>query len=148
MQRPLQRVTLQPVVLHRPQCTSPIRVRAILAEFRREISEAPTQITDAINLSQIQPSPKITRKMLPVDDQGRPFIKIRSNDIDTLKLIEMVTKYFYQVERHFPFCIPLSTMRYLHLGAAMQFYWVPGTNEKIPYAYEEGNHDYDVMARG
>lgn len=144
MQRVMQRVTLQRVTP--TQHTSPIRMRAILAELKRNIAETPTQVTDAIR--PIQASPKITRPMLPLDCQNRPYVKIRDHDIDTLKLVERAVQHFYKLEQRYPFCIPLSAIRYLHIGAVMKFYWVPGTNEKIPYAYEKGNHDYDVMARG
>lgn len=129
------------VAYHQP--TSSIRLKAALRAMQ-DVSERPTQITGAIRLVQI--SPKVTKPLLPLDRAGRPYAKIRSNHIDTLKLVEEVVASFYEIEGRYPREIVLIASRYLHIGARMKYYFVPGHNIRIPYIYRPGGDD--VIARG
>lgn len=128
------------------QRTSPIRMRATLRQLT-DISEQPTQRTGAIHL--IQGAAKVTKPLLPLDRSGRPYAKIRSSNIDTLKLVEEVVQQFYEIEGRWPREIVLIASRYLHIGAKMKYYFVPvvaGHNIRIPYVYQPGGDD--VIARG
>lgn len=142
--------------VQRIQATNPLRMRAVLAEIHRleqflDIGNQPTRTTDAICLKDLQASPKVTRPVLPIDKMGRPYVKIKVNngEADTLRLIQAVVQRYYEVERRYPFIILLSKKHYTQYGRNWQMYYVPHTNERIPFAYEgEKGANYDVMARG
>lgn len=92
------------------------------------------------------PKPKTTNKMLPLDDLGRPFVRVTEpEDIDTAALARKAIERYVHFEGKHPFVLVFcQAIRYLHIHKP--FMTINGAC--IPCMYEPGEGDYDVMARG
>jgi hypothetical protein len=115
-----------------------------------DIDLMPTQITDAIK--PVQPMAKVTKPMLPLDAQNRPYVVMADFTQATQDLIEEAVKGFYEIQHVYPTVICLSAFRYLTYGMQTRLYQPTekGVNP-IPLIYEGyfGDLiDYDVLARG
>lgn len=116
------------------------------AEKREMYADAPTQITGAIR--PIPAQPKVTRPMLPVDTQGRPYIRLHNPYEDTQVLIEAAVAHFIYLTGTRPSVICLSAMRYFTYGIWEHYYYPPARGmDAIPLACE-GTPEYDVLVRG
>jgi hypothetical protein len=77
-----------------------------------DISEAPTQITDAIKPVKLAASFEV----LPLDSQGRPFLLTYNDYEDTLILVESLVEHYRKIRGVYPSAVLLSAFRYLTRG--------------------------------
>lgn len=136
----------------------PARLRAALADERRRTEEdrrqkelealcvAPTQITEALQPLKRVEIPRLT---LPLDELGRPFLKMVNSDARTLDLIEEAVEQFHRLTWAYPTVILLSGLRFLEVYSNKHYF--PLNGPPIPYDYEQNcelDTQYDVLVRG
>lgn len=97
--------------------------------------------------------PKVTERLLPLDKQGRPYLKRADQDRPLLDLCEVVIREYHQVSGEYPAELVLSAFRFLNLdpvSARFGGFYTTDAKMLIPYVYDPTIHfpDYCVMARG
>jgi len=129
------------------QVTLPPRLRAALREQQR-LAEQTTLQTPAVRLPSIPPAVQASGRMLPLDQQGRPYLKIVNPYENTLTLVEAAVQRFYELQGCYPVEIILSPFHFLTYGMAFEYFYTRGRQPvRIPFICEN-NCSYDVLVRG
>ncbi|GCE49219.1 hypothetical protein KTH_40880 [Thermosporothrix hazakensis] len=115
------------------------RQRAALR--REQLADMPTQITRVVR-------PFETEPILPLDAQGRPYVRIESQERDTLKLVEQAVDQYVRARKTYPSVILLSAIRFLEIGFSLKYYYpLEVRGLAIPYRYDPAGAGYDVLCR-
>jgi len=113
--------------------------------------------TDEIHIDDMPtmpiPIPKITERLLPLDNQGRPCLKKTDKDRPLLDLCDELIREYHDLSGEYPAELVLSAFRYLTLDSVSKRfggYCTFNGDRYIPYRYDTGIHfpDYCIMARG
>lgn len=99
------------------------------------------------------PVPKHTERLLPLDAQGRPYLKKAGTDRALLELCDEIIREYRFLAGEYPAEIVLSAFRYLMLDpVSKRFggYCTFNGDMYIPYTYDAAIHfpDFCIMARG
>lgn len=97
-----------------------------------------------------EPHPaRITGPCLPIDSEGRPYLKIVNPFQETIYLVEAAVHRYIELHKLYPAVILLSALRYLNQMQTVEHYYPRDLGQKpIPYSYEPSNVQYDILLRG
>lgn len=109
-------------------------------------------ITDEMPTMPI-PISKITKRLLPLDKQGRPYLKRAEKDRSLLDLCDELIQQYRLLSGEYPAELVLSAFRYLTLDPVSKRFggfYTPDAKLLIPYMFDPTIRfpDYCVMARG
>lgn len=138
-----------------PHNTNPLRIRAIrhaLIEEKmrlRACAEQETQRMPAITVK--IPRVPVTRPLLPLDNQARPYYVIARDWRSTLELIKAAIEEYSNYQHAYPSTILLSPIRFLALPKGITHYHVGRTT--IPLSFEgttflRMHQNFEVLVRG
>lgn len=121
---------------------SPIRLLAERQTRPQQIIDTDTQIL-AVN-----PRALVPVETLPMDNQGRRFVRVINPYEHTFDLTEALVDRFYGLQGYEPSEIVLSVPRYFTFGRAAKFFYSKRVGA-IPIRFKcEGSFQYDVIVRG
>jgi hypothetical protein len=115
------------------------------------------RVTDEIHVDDMPTMPipaiKTTRRLLALDNQGRPYLKKADKDRALLDLCDEMISEYRTLSGEFPAELVLSAFRYLTLDPVSKRYGGYCTSDGgmyIPYTYDANIRfpDYCIMARG
>lgn len=117
------------------------------------------QKTDELNLDDMPTMPistgrhKTTERLLPLDKQGRPYLKKTNQERSLLDLCDEIIYEYHYISGEYPVELVLSAYRFLNLDAtSARFggFYTADAKMLIPYVLDPSIRfpDYCVMARG
>lgn len=126
------------------QFTSPLRMKAVLAERERRQEEL--SLVETVIQPIESPSKALApvRLRLPLDGLGRPYLIVRNPYEETLLLVKAAVERFREIEGRYPSTIVLSAIRRL---SVLHFDCYYGEHGTIPYLCKI-DATWDICLRG
>lgn len=137
--------------------TGPLKIAGKLEMKKRPHPVRLERATDEIHIDDMPTvpirAPKTTERLLPLDAQGRPYLKKSGQDRRLLDVCDEIIREYRFLAGEFPAELVLSAFRYLtldHVSRRFGGYCTSNGDMYIPYAYDAAIRfpDYCIMARG